>query len=181
METLDASRPAVPSDTVPSKHESLHATLCHVPLAAVAERDYRVFQGRRRQGSGDRAYWLGTNGGWTCVTVDIYLGCKPRIQSLRGDSPLRSIRLHLLQLFLHILSTLHVPHDIIQRDNRDDGNVEFLFNLLHGGAGTLLSSFLTVDELDDADEFCFGMAFQDGDGFTDRFLEDAGKSQRGLG
>lgn len=69
VEISDASRPSVPRHTVPSKHESLHAALCHVPLAAFPERDCCVFQGRRRQGPRDGAYRMGTNGGWTCVTV----------------------------------------------------------------------------------------------------------------
>jgi len=47
---------------------------------------------------------------------------------------------------------------------------------LHGGSGSLLTSFLTVDQLDDADEFCLGVALKDGNGFPDGFLEGGKKN-----
>ena len=118
---------------------------------------------------------MGPNGRRTCVVIP-YVELYIRIHLLRGDPPLRAIRLHLLQLFLHILSAFHVPHNIVQCDDRDDGDIELLFNLLHGGSGSLLTSFLTVDQLDDADEFCLGVALKDGNGFPDGFLEGGKKN-----
>lgn len=89
---------------------------------------------------------------------------------LRCDTPLRTIRNHLFKLFLHLFPALHVLYDIIQRNDRDDGHVEFLFDFLDGGSGALLSPFLSIHELDYSDELCFRVGFEDGDGFPDCFL-----------
>jgi hypothetical protein len=59
--------------------------------------------------------------------------------------------LHTLQVVLELFFTFHVLHDIGESDDGNDGDTEFLFNFLNGRELAILTSFLTVDQLEDTD------------------------------
>jgi hypothetical protein len=65
------------------------------------------------------------------------------------------VRLHSLQ----VLCEIFFP-----------GYPEFLFNFLYGRHVAVLTTFLSIDELEDTDELSLGVSGEDSDGFPNSFL-----------
>jgi len=86
------------------------------------------------------------------------------------DRPCFSVSLHPLEVLLEVILAFHVLHNVVQRNDRYDGNAKLLLDLLNGRKVAVLASLLSIDELENPDQLGLGVSSENGDSFPDSFL-----------